>query len=270
MLLRLQCSALMLMLCLGISGCNPTAETQLDEQKNPHYQAGKSRLSALDYKGAVESFERAIEDNPRSALAHYELGVLFDQHEADYAAALYHYNKALKLRPNGYPAENIKQRIPACKQELVKADSLSVMNPGALRETEDLRKQNETLRKQTEALQSYIATRLATPGNPSGVTTDMGRGNLPSVLKSTNSAAVMARVDSSGVTRGTTSLTTNQSRILPVGGSGRARTHSIRAGDTPYSIARQYQIKLNALLSANPGLDPKKMRVGQVLNIPAL
>jgi LysM repeat protein len=143
------------------------------------------------------------------------------------------------------------------------------MNPGALRETEDLRKQNETLRKQAEALQSYIATRLATPGSPSGVPTDVGKNNLRSFLTSTNSAAIMARVDSSGVTRGTPSLTTNQSRILPAGGSGRARTHSIRAGDTPYSIARQYQIKVGSLLSANPGLDPKKMRVGQVLNIPA-
>jgi LysM repeat protein len=269
MSLRLRCSALMLMLCLGFSGCTPTVESQLDEQKNPHYQAGKSRLSALDYKGAVESFERAIEDNPRSALAHYELGVLFDQHEADYAAALYHYNKALKLRPDGYPAENIKQRIPACKQELVKADSLSVMNPGALRETEDLRKQNDILRKQVEALQNYIATRPATPASPSGVPAAAARDYPRAVPTLTNGAAVMTRVDSSGAARGTPALNTSQSRTLPVGGSSRGRTHSIRAGDTPYSIARQYQIKVNSLLSANPGLDPKRMRVGQVLNIPA-
>src|SRR5688572_29307021 len=236
MSLRLRCSALMLMLCLGFSGCTPTAESQLDEQKNPHYQAGKSRLSALDYKGAVESFERAIEDNPRSALAHYELGVLFDQHEADYAAALYHYNKALKLRPNGYPAENIKQRIPACKQELVKADSLSVMNPGALRETEDLRKQNETLRKQVEALQNYIATRTAQPANSSGISAAVARESPRPAPPLTNSTTAMARVDSSGATRGALTSGTSPARTLPAGGGVRARTHSIRAGDTPYSI----------------------------------
>jgi tetratricopeptide (TPR) repeat protein len=78
------------MLCLALAGCTPTAETQMDEQRNPHYLAGKEKLGALDYKGAIESFERAVEDNPRSALAHFELGVLFEQREADYAAALYH------------------------------------------------------------------------------------------------------------------------------------------------------------------------------------
>src|ERR1051325_3363250 len=118
-----------LLLCFGLSGCAPIAERQMDEQNNPHFQAGKEKLAALVYNGAIEGFEHAIEDNPRSALAHYELGVLFAQHEIDYAAAIYHYNKALKLRPNGYPADNILQRIPACRQELIKADSLAVINP---------------------------------------------------------------------------------------------------------------------------------------------
>jgi len=41
---RLRRGAFVLMLCLGLSGCSPTAETQMDEQKNPHYQAGKEKL----------------------------------------------------------------------------------------------------------------------------------------------------------------------------------------------------------------------------------
>ena len=163
MSIRLRCHALMLMLCLGFSGCTPTAETQMDEQRNPHYLAGREKLGALDYKGAIESFERAVEDNPRSALAHFELGVLYEQRESDYAAALYHYNKALKLRPNGNPAENIRQRIPGCKQELVKADSLAIINPNALRETENLRAQNAALRSQIEILQSQLASKPPVP-----------------------------------------------------------------------------------------------------------
>lgn len=279
MSLRLRCSALMLMLCLGISGCTPTAESQLDEQKNPHYQAGKSRLSALDYKGAVESFERAIEDNPRSALAHYELGVLFDQHETDYAAALYHYNKALKLRPSGYPAENIKQRIPACKQELVKADSLAIMNPGALRETENLREQNQALRKQVEALQSYIAARLSGAASPAGGTAATARDYSRLNPVATNTTPAEGRGQNlspptshlspqslSSPIRGTLVTGSDRARTGP---SINGRTHSVKAGDTPYSISRKYQIKVNSLLSANPGLDPKRMRVGQVINIPA-
>lgn len=262
----------MLLLCLALSGCSPTAESPLDEQKNPHYQAGKSRLSALDYKGAVESFEQAIEDNPRSALAHYELGVLFDQHENDYAAALYHYNKALKLRPNGYPAENIRQRIPACKQELVKADSLAIINPTALRETETLREQNQALRKQVESLQAYIASRLAgpvpSPASNNGGLTASARDYSRPAPTGTNVTPSGARLDTGSTARGSLTSASTSGRTTPTA-TGRTRTHAIRAGDTPYSIARQYQIKVNALMAANPGLDPKRMRVGQSIQIPS-
>jgi LysM repeat protein len=52
-------------------------------------------------------------------------------------------------------------------------------------------------------------------------------------------------------------------------GAGHTRTHTVKAGETPFAISRQYRIKLDALLSANPGLDPKRLRAGQVLNLPA-
>jgi LysM repeat protein len=258
---RLRCCALALVLCLELSGCSPMAETQVDEQRNPHYRSGKEKLSALDYKGAVESFERAVEDNPRSALAHYELGVLFDQHENDYAAALYHYQKAVKLRPAGYPADNIRQRIPACKQELVKADSLAVINPGALRETERLREENQALRKQLELLQDHLAGRLPAglAVNPSGNSAVASRTFAPS---SSNELISMSGL------RTSTAALVDQTRTTTTP-APRPRTHLVKAGETPSSIARRYQIKPNSLLAANPALDPKRMRIGQVLNVPS-
>lgn len=253
--------------CLGFSGCSPTAESQLDEQKNPHYLAGREKIGALDYKGAIESFERAIEDNPRSALAHFELGVLLETRENDYAGALYHYNKAIKLRPNGHPAETIRQRIPGCKQELVKADSLQIINPTVLKETENLRVENQSLRKQIEALQNHIAMRppasAPEPASGPGV-----RDSTPApVPPSTNGSAFQPRSDAGNSIRGTTPPA--QGRPAPAPASGaRGRTHTVKTGDTPSSISRQYRVKLTALLAANPSLDPKRLRVGQVLNIP--
>jgi LysM repeat protein len=52
-------------------------------------------------------------------------------------------------------------------------------------------------------------------------------------------------------------------------GSACGRTHTVKGGETPYAISRQYRVKLEALFAANPGLDPKRIRIGQVLNIPA-
>jgi LysM repeat protein len=43
----------------------------------------------------------------------------------------------------------------------------------------------------------------------------------------------------------------------------------VQAGDTPAAIARRYGFKLDALMAANPGLNPTRMKVGQVLNLPA-
>ncbi len=268
MSLCLRCAALMLVLCLALSGCSPTAETKLDEQQNPHFRAGKEKLSALDYKGAIESFERALEDNPRSVLAHFELGVLFEVHANDYAAALYHYNKALKLRPNEYPADNIRQRIPACRQELVKMDSLTVFNPAALRETERLREDYATLRKQYELLQAQLAARQ--PGNAPGGQVARARENPygSPVAMTTAGSNTAFRSDTAIAPGGGASGSSERARTA-VTGAGRPRTHTVKPGETPFAISRQYRIKLETLLSANPGLDPKRIRAGQVLNIPS-
>jgi LysM repeat protein len=251
----LRCGLLLLLFGLAGSGCRPQPETSLDEQKNSHYQTGKERLNALDYKGAVVAFERALEDNPRSALAHWELGVLFDQHQNDYAAALYHYKKALQLRPSGYPAEIIRQRIPACRQELIKEDSLAVINPSVLRETERLREENQTLRKQLEQLQTHLAGRP--PATPAGT---MGPGSASRLQASFGGSVtnVAARSPSGPNGRGGAAAST-----------GTMRTHSVKAGETVAAIARQHQVKLPTLLAANPGVEPRRLRVGQVLNVPA-
>ena len=264
MSLRPQCAALMLMLCLALAACSPTAETQLDEQRNPHFLAGREKLGALDYKGAIESFERAVEDNPRSAFAHFELGVLYER-EADYAAALYHYNKAVKLRPDGNPAEIIRQRIPACKQELVKADSLAIINPTALRETEQLRTDNAALRQQIEILRAQIAARPVSPAGTPLAQQPVTGGEANSQPRATTGANSPATGASPGTTA-TPPATTVRSTSPP--STGRGRTHVIQSGETLTSIARRHSIKVNALVAANPGLDPKRMRVGQTLNLP--
>lgn len=45
--------------------------------------------------------------------------------------------------------------------------------------------------------------------------------------------------------------------------------YTIRSGDTFFSLARRFGITLQALLSANPGVDPNRLQVGQQICIPA-
>jgi len=45
-------------------------------------------------------------------------------------------------------------------------------------------------------------------------------------------------------------------------------TYTIRQGDTLYNISRKYYTSLNAVMTANPGIDPGNLRVGQVITVP--
>ena len=57
------------LLSLLLAGCNQIAESNSDELKDPHFLDGKRRATSFDYPGAVGSFEKALEANPRSASA---------------------------------------------------------------------------------------------------------------------------------------------------------------------------------------------------------
>lgn len=45
-------------------------------------------------------------------------------------------------------------------------------------------------------------------------------------------------------------------------------TYVIRSGDTLYTIARRYYTSTNAILTANPGINPESLRIGQQIIVP--
>ena len=45
-------------------------------------------------------------------------------------------------------------------------------------------------------------------------------------------------------------------------------TYTVQAGDTLYSIARAYYTTVNAIVTANPGIDPDRINIGQRLIVP--
>jgi murein DD-endopeptidase MepM/ murein hydrolase activator NlpD len=44
--------------------------------------------------------------------------------------------------------------------------------------------------------------------------------------------------------------------------------YTIRRGDSLWSIAKKYNLKVSRIVSANPGLNPKNLKIGKKINIP--
>jgi tetratricopeptide (TPR) repeat protein len=244
------------MLCcafaLALAGCRPGAGGG-DEQKEPYFLRGKNRLQARDYVGAIEGFEKALDVNPRSASAHFELGILYEQQQGDYAAALYHYQKAVTLRGDMPSADLARQRIQECKRELAKTVITPVSTQNLQKTVDDLRAENALLKQQLQSWQSYYA----------------GRG-LPT---NTPPSAAPSNQTPSTSTPGTTTPTRPVSsrpepQIQAPATTSQNRLHTITSGETFGTIARRYRISTAALQSANPTIDARRLRPGQALVIP--
>lgn len=46
------------------------------------------------------------------------------------------------------------------------------------------------------------------------------------------------------------------------------RTYTIRPGDLLGKVAHNHDTTVDAILKVNPGLDPKRLKIGQVINLP--
>ena len=239
---------------IAVNGCSPSDQSQTDEEKEPHFVLGKGRVNAMDYQGAVEAFEQSLEANPHSAAAHFELGCLFDEKVPDPAAAIYHYEQYLKLCPNADNAEVIRQRIYRCKQQLA-ADVLPLPSaPVAQQQLERLAEENRQLQDEVNKWRAYYASQVAA-----------AKTNAPAPDIITTQPAPAQTAQNASVPSGSTKT----SRTANPAATARPRTHTVVAGETAVGIARKYGVKLSALEAANPEMNPTRIRVGQVLNIPS-
>jgi tetratricopeptide (TPR) repeat protein len=68
-----------------------------------------------DFQGALADYNRAIKNNPQSANAYYNRGLLKADKLQDYPGALSDYNRAIKLKPNYDAAYNNRGNLKADK-----------------------------------------------------------------------------------------------------------------------------------------------------------
>ena len=249
----MQCCLMLLLGCFCWSGCSPVGESNIDARKDSDFITGQNRARNLDYTGAVQAYEKALETNPRSAPAHFELGLIYYLNLPDYAAAIYHFQKFLELRPNDSHAENVHQFVSVCKQELARTVSLGPISQKLQKEFEQLTAENQRLKQQVEFLSKSLSAatnRTVKLRAASLVTTSTGPKPAPNL-------AGKPRLP-----------TTRNQPSLPTVSSVQIRRHVVRPRETMASIARQHRLALGTLLAANPGVDPRRIRIGQIVKVP--
>jgi tetratricopeptide (TPR) repeat protein len=222
----------LLMSCTG--GCF-RADHHPDEETDPHFQKGRTLADGQDFKGAAQEFEKALETNPHSAAAHFELGWLYDTKLKDYAAAIYHYQRHLLFQPDSKRANLVRERIRGCEQELANSEFLLPNSRNLQRDFDRLNAENLLLKKQLEAFKNQPApVAMATPAR---------------VDPARYAAAAVAPAETPPA-------------------PARLRVHIVKSHETFTSIAAAYGIKTSAILAANPQTDPRRLRVGQSLTLP--
>ena len=224
---------------LAFNGCTP-APNNLQEDKEPYYLTGRRLVQQRDWDGAEHAFFKSLESNPRSSLAHYELGIIYLSHKAEPAGAIFHLNRYLTFNPQAPNKNEVQGHIDAAKRDLAAdihgtpdAPSQSILN---------LRSKLNQLAAENQALRHQMKSRGIAP-NPQFAQAN----NAPMLISPPSNAAGQA--------------TPSPPAAL--------RKHKVQSGDTPSSIARKFGVPLSKFLAANPGLNPTKLQIGQELKIPS-
>jgi LysM repeat protein len=284
-----------------LAGCSQDA-SQPDDATNPHYKQAQQDLDNNNPAAAIADYEQALAANPKLAGAHYEIGLIYGDKLADPVGAIYHFRRYLELAPNSDKSADVKTLIDKETQEFAATQSTPAAAGG---DDARLQADNATLKKQVDDATHTIAelqAELAKPGRhrahlamkstPPPAKGEAGSGPLLADNSSTPSGpiadtpAVSADASSSNaapaappraVAVDTNSPDVNAAPATETNAaaapSGPSRTYKVVKGDSPWKIAHKMypgdtKNGEDKIMAANPGLNPKKLKIGQVLVIP--
>jgi len=253
--------ALAVLLCALVNGCVPASQSPLDDEKEPHFIEGKHAVITYDFAGAIDEFKKAVKANPENASAHFELGWLYEEKEPNPAAAIYHYEQFLELRPNADTAEAVRQRIMNCKQDLAKGVLPLPSSPSVQHDLEQLIQSNKQMRVELDQWRAWYKAQQTnrTPAQATIPTAPIQPTQMVQYVDTP--VAPTVRTNPAPVSYG------GNSRVSPRPATT-TRTYVVQPRDTLASISRKFNVKLDSLAAANPGVNARRLRTGQTVNIP--
>ncbi len=275
------CLALLL-----VTGCDLLHRGETDERREANFQAGYNQALQGLYDDAIRSYQRALDANPRNAIAHREMGFLLRNQKHDYATAVYHLRRCQQILAsrNDRDAKDptIEEAIRQALLQLAIEFSSQIGQQQNQARSDDLKRRNAEL----EATVQRLTQQLALSTQASGAAGPAGRPapvtpvstNIPSLAGTTGHIAAAGRgptappadtsVTSHPAPKKSAMNSASPTNAAGTGSSHGPRTHIVRTGEIPAAIARSHGITVQQLMAANKGLDPRHLKVGQSLNLP--
>ncbi len=273
---------ILLPVCLLLAGCDGFWGDG-DDAKNALLTEAQAKKNQQDYAGAIALLEKALEANPHLARAHWELGLIYYQSTPevqDAAAAIYHFRKLLQIDPNWKQAESVTNLINTCKLELAKTAPLGPPTTASERLVAQL---TASLQKVTVSAQQLTAEKLQ-------LQDALGRtqGQLQqAAAENAQLRALVQRLQTPPTPIPQPGAQTNAPPVRPAPSAGNLsplaatpprgqginpapppRVYRVKPGDSLSSIARAHGVKLADLMAANPGVEPRRLKVGAELKLP--
>jgi tetratricopeptide (TPR) repeat protein len=128
----------------GLSGCDRMSASRSAQLM----QDADTKSVQGDFARAINLYEAALDDSPRSADVHYKLALLYDDKLNDPVSALHHFKRYLALNPTGTHAADVKNSIK--HDEIAALTVLSGDSVITRAEATRLRNENLNLHKELE------------------------------------------------------------------------------------------------------------------------
>lgn len=261
--------AALVFLALLTGGCDWLAKPAGDPTREGNYQDGLQWIGQRRWDNARESFLHALETNPQNLYAHLRLGDLYGNALKDPVLSRYHYSRYLELgrlanHGGDFHDQSAVDGMRNAEVELARKYAEGMFRDQQQGELNALRRTNVALVERIEVLNHQIALltqRFAVPTNappPVQATNVVRRSIAPPVGNPSSPTNVVPRSPPSAPTK----------REDPVPPTSQ-RVHRVQSGETLAVVARQYGIKLASLQAANPGVNSRALKPGQMLVVPA-
>jgi tetratricopeptide (TPR) repeat protein len=175
------CVCLAALFIFGLSGCDRMTASRSAQLM----QDADTKSVQGDFARAINLYEAALDDSPRSAEVHYKLALLYDDKLNDPVSALHHFRRYLELSPTGAHAADVKNSIK--HDEIAALTVLSGDSVITRAEAARLRNENLNLHKELEvrALPARTATdKSPQEGDTSSKKTAPSKGDRSYVVQS--------------------------------------------------------------------------------------